>query len=309
MSQNGTAFRTWSRTSMHCRLLSPGGVRTLSDSNRTISQQLSFNIKECKNSEDFLQLLLQHGGNFNHINIVAAWIKFRSMPRGADGGARIDQILLLQALTESHVPEMDGRAVANILHGIAKTKAEVIAAGANSFRQHHSELQHFQSIVWRKLIQKLTAQATSVSESSGPVGVAITLWALATIGVRPEAGLLRAMQGRATAVAGEFKPQDLANLVWALATMGVTPDEKLLLVLQEQMTAFASEFKTWEIMNTVWALATMGVTPDADMCRAMQGRATVLAGEYSPKDIADTLWALDKMGVTPDEGLLHAMKN
>ena len=49
------------------------------------------------------------------------------------------------------------------------------------------------------------------------------MWALAKMGVTPEAGLLRAMQGRATAVAGEFKPQDVANTVWALATMGVTP--------------------------------------------------------------------------------------
>jgi hypothetical protein len=273
VSQNGKAFRTWSRTSMHCRLLSPGGVRTLSDSNRTISQQLSFNIKECKNSEDFLQLLLQHGGNFNHINIVAAWIKFRSMPRGADGGARIDQILLLQALTESHVPEMDGRAVANILHGIAKTKAEVIAAGANSFRQHHSELQHFQSIVWRKLIQKLTAQATSVSESSGPVGVAITLWALATIGVRPEAGLLRAMQGRATAVAGEFNPQEVANTVWAHACLGIPcgkREQELFEILGSRLLEVTSKMEPKHECQVHQWLLTFELEPSWDLSSLAQ---------------------------------------
>ena len=47
------------------------------------------------------------------------------------------------------------------------------------------------------------------------------MWALATMGVMPEAGLLRAMQGRATATAGLFNPQDVANTVWAHACFGV----------------------------------------------------------------------------------------
>ena len=261
----------------------------MSNSKKTSPQQLTVRIKECKNSGDFLQLLLQHGPSFNHIHVGAAWSKLKSMPRGGDRGTRIELVRMLQELTESQMPKMNGRAVANILHAIAKTKAADTAS-------------------MKQLVQKLMAKAASIPQRFQPQNVANTVWALAKMGVTPEAGLLRAMQGRATAVAGEFDPQEVANTVWALAMMGVTPDEKLLRAMQGRATAVAGEFTPQNVANTVWALATMGVTPEAGLLRAMQGRATEVAGEFNPQAVANTVWALATMGVTPEAGLLRAMQ-
>jgi hypothetical protein len=69
--------------------------------------------------------------------------------------------------------------------------------------------------------------------------------------------------------------------VWALAKMGVTPEAGLLRAMQERATAVAGEFNPQEVSNTVWALAKMGVTPEAGLLRAMQGRAGAGAGEFS----------------------------
>ena len=173
----------------------------MSNSKKTSPQQLTVRIKECKNSGDLNQLLSQQGAAFDHIHVSAAWSKFKSMHRGGDRGTRIEVVRTLQELTESQMPKMDVRGVSNILHAIAKAKA----ADTGSMKQ---------------LVNKLMAKATPVSQSFDPQAVANTVWALATMGVTPEAGLLRAMQGRATAVAGEFTPQEVANTVWAHACFG-----------------------------------------------------------------------------------------
>jgi predicted small integral membrane protein len=250
----------------------------MSNSKKTSPQQLTVRIKDCKNSGDLHELLSQQGATFDHIHVSAAWSKFKSMQRRVDKGTLIDLVRMLQELTESQMPKMDGRGVSNILHAIAKAKAADTAS-------------------MKQLVQKLMANAASVLQSFDPQDVANTVWALATMGVTPEAGLLRAMQGRATAVAGEFNPQEVANTVWALATMGVTPEAGLLRAMQGRATALAGEFKPQAVANTVWALATMGVTPEAGLLRAMQGRATALAGEFKPQAVANTLWAHTCLGI------------
>jgi hypothetical protein len=45
-------------------------------------------------------------------------------------------------------------------------------------------------------------------------GVANTLWAYATMGREPGAGLMRVQEGRAVAVAGTFNEQNVANTLW-----------------------------------------------------------------------------------------------
>jgi hypothetical protein len=49
--------------------------------------------------------------------------------------------------------------------------------------------------------------------------VANTLWAYATMGREPGAGLMWELEGRAEALAGTF----MANTLWAYATMGREP--------------------------------------------------------------------------------------
>jgi hypothetical protein len=51
--------------------------------------------------------------------------------------------------------------------------------------------------------------------------VANTLWAYATMGRAPGAGLLKVLEGRAEAVAGTFKAQNVANTLWAACLFSI----------------------------------------------------------------------------------------
>jgi len=42
-----------------------------------------------------------------------------------------------------------------------------------------------------------------------------TLWAYATMGREPGAGVMRGLEGRAEALAGTFNAQHVANTLWA----------------------------------------------------------------------------------------------
>ena len=69
--------------------------------------------------------------------------------------------------------------------------------------------------------------------------VANTLWAYATMGREPGAGLMRKLEGRAEALAGTFNAQDVANTLWAYATMGWEPGAGLMRELEGRMEALA----------------------------------------------------------------------
>ena len=49
------------------------------------------------------------------------------------------------------------------------------------------------------------------------------LWAYATMGREPRAGMMSALEGQAEALTGTFNAQNMANTLWAYATMGREP--------------------------------------------------------------------------------------
>ena len=69
----------------------------------------------------------------------------------------------------------------------------------------------------RFTIQALSRRARDTAEAFNPQNVANTLWALATMGEKPERELLGALLRRARDTAEAFKPQELANTLWAFA--------------------------------------------------------------------------------------------
>jgi hypothetical protein len=70
------------------------------------------------------------------------------------------------------------------------------------------------------LVPKLEGRAEALAGTFNAQGVANTLWAYATMGREPGAGVMQGLEGRAEALAGTFNTQDLANKLWAYATMG-----------------------------------------------------------------------------------------
>ena len=226
----------------------------MSNSKKTSPQQLTVRIKDCKNSGDLHELLSQQGATFDHIHVSAAWSKFKSMQRRGDRGTRIEVVRTLQELTESQMPNMNGRAVANILHAIAKAKAADTAS-------------------MKQLVQTLMAKATTVLQSFDPQAVANTVWALATMGVTPEAGLLRAMQGRATAVAGEFNLQDVANTLWAHTCLGIPcgkREQELFEILANRLLEMTSTLDVEDECQLHQWLLTFDLEPSWDLSSLVQ---------------------------------------
>ncbi len=70
----------------------------------------------------------------------------------------------------------------------------------------------------RTLVPELEGRAEALAGSFKAQEVANTLWAYATMGREPGAGVMRGLEGRAEALAGTFNAQDVANTLWAYAT-------------------------------------------------------------------------------------------
>ena len=66
-------------------------------------------------------------------------------------------------------------------------------------------------------MRELEGRAEAVAGTFYAHGVANTLWAFATMGREPGAGLMRVLEGRAEAVAGMFNAQHVANTLWRRA--------------------------------------------------------------------------------------------
>jgi hypothetical protein len=62
------------------------------------------------------------------------------------------------------------------------------------------------------------------------------------------------MEGRAEALAGTFNAQGVANTLWAYATMGRAPGAGLMRELEGRAEALADTFTAQAVVNTLWAV-------------------------------------------------------
>jgi hypothetical protein len=67
----------------------------------------------------------------------------------------------------------------------------------------------------RTLVPELEGRAEALAGTFKAQEVANTLWAYATMGREPGAGVMRGLEGRAEALAGTFNAQNVANTLWA----------------------------------------------------------------------------------------------
>ena len=74
-------------------------------------------------------------------------------------------------------------------------------------------------------------------------------------------------------LAGTFNAQAVANTLWAYATMGREPGAGLMSELEGRAEALAGTFNAQGVANTLCAYATMGREPGAGLMREQEGRA------------------------------------
>jgi hypothetical protein len=115
---------------------------------------------------------------------------------------------------------------------------------------------------------------------------------------RDDAGVL---EGRAEAVAGTFNAQEVANTLWAYATMGREPGAGMMRVREgrAEALAVAGTLNAQDVANTLWAYATMGREPGAGLMKVLEGRAEAVAGTFNAKEVANTLcrWWQSRCGL------------
>jgi hypothetical protein len=122
-------------------------------------------------------------------------------PRGAAGRERgprgvVERALqALEVIVLQNIDEFEAQHVSSTLHIMAKSR----------YRP------------W----DKLEGRAEALAGTFNAQGVTNTLWAYATMGRAPGAGVMWELEGRAEAVAGSFNAHGVANTLWAVCVLSI----------------------------------------------------------------------------------------
>jgi hypothetical protein len=149
----------------------------------------------------------------------------------------------------------------------------------------------------------LEGRAEALAGTFNEQGVANTLWAYATMGRSPGAGVMRVMEGRAEALAGTFNEQGVVNTLWAYATMGRSPGAGVMRMLEGGGGAGG------HVQGAGSGKHAVGVCEDRVGARGggdagTGGRAEALEDTFKAQDVANTLWAACVFSIlrAPGEG-------
>jgi len=157
--------------------------------------EINKQITVCQDSRDLCALIDAHAAEFNNVNVVSAFRKLlQSRREGLHSGVVERALQVLEAAALRTIGAFDAQSVANILHIIAKTRY--------SPRD-------------QSLVPQLEGRTETLAGTFNAQEVANTLWAYATMGREPGAGVMRGLEGRAEALAGTFNAQNVANSLWA----------------------------------------------------------------------------------------------
>jgi len=100
-------------------------------------------------------------------------------------------------------------------------------------------------------MRELEGRAEALAGTFTAQAVANTMWACATMGRAPGAGLMRELEGRAEALAGTFNAQDVANSLWAACVffLRFDPGQGWVHTLVQRLVSLgeASSFNTAEL--------------------------------------------------------------
>ncbi|KAJ1484791.1 hypothetical protein T484DRAFT_1796005 [Baffinella frigidus] len=120
------------------------------------------------------RILHEQRGVLDHSHVSASWVCLaRIGARGCDGGEVREVIASLQERTRGVLDQMGGREIANVMHSASKLHLKGVRANP-------------------KLLAAMQRRAAVTFGGSNPQDVANVLWALETMGEKPQRGLLEA---------------------------------------------------------------------------------------------------------------------
>ena len=311
-------------------LRAPGGAyhqRNQASGHSQHNIQLNRQITASGSAHELCALIEKDIARFNQVNVATAFRKLLMLPpRGAPRGV-VEQAM--EALEREALKSMElfwPHHVCNMLHMMAKKRyrpasAELIPALGERLRAvaKTSEGQDVCLSMWAfatmgerpsaELVGALERRLIEVCKTDvNSQNVANVLWGYATMGERPGPGVVEALEGSVRKLAGEFKPQEMANTMWAYAVLGERPGAGVFAALETRLLAVIGEINTQDIANILWAYAKLGERPGAGVLGALEGRVQAVAWECTPQGIANILWAYATMGERPSVGVVKALE-
>jgi len=272
-------------------------------------RQLTGHLGHARDLQELLSLHQRHGDDFNGFHIGAFWSKFKALARGRLGGLSV-RLAPVCEQTARMLPELNARAVANVVHAFAK--AELVGAGPWESvwaalpevvrrRLGMYDPQHLSNTAWafakaghasHELFNAISAEA--VRRRLGGFNaqdLSNTAWAFATAGHEaPE--LFNAISAEAVGRRlGGFNEQDLSNTAWAFATAGHASHELFNAISAEEVRRGLRGFNEQELSNTAWAFATAGhASPELFAAISAEVVRRRLGG-FNEMDLSTIVWA------------------
>jgi hypothetical protein len=253
-----------------------------------LQRKLTYKISSTRDLFGLRYVIQQYEPYFNSIHCTAAVCRTVQLLKGRQlppAEMRLLSYLTsrMPALVKRHLPTFQERAIANVLHALARldiTDREVVAELAESAGQ------------------RLTSFDTQ--------GLANVLWALAKLQYSPPTGWLQTYLQVAAAKMSAFKPQELSNIAWALATLKHRPSSgwmsAFLAAAQQQHSSFTPQGLT----VVMWSLAQLDYVPSADWMASATAAAKAGIDRYSAHALAMGIWSFAALGHGLSEDVMHA---
>ena len=152
-----------------------GGGRGTTAHSPPHNMQLNRHILDCGSTGELCELIEAHAEEFNVVNVATAFRKLlQSRRNGVPRGVVEQALKALEAAALRSMDAFQGRELSNILHIMAKKR----------YRPWDPAL-----------VPKLEGQAEAGAGTFNAQDVANTLWAYATMGREPGAGVMRELEG------------------------------------------------------------------------------------------------------------------
>ena len=213
----------------------------------------------------------RHGDDFNGFHIGAFWSKFKALARGRLSGLG-DRLAPVCEQTARMLPELDARAVANVVHAFAK--AELVGAGP-----------------WESVWAALPEAVRRRLDVYNPQELSNTAWAFAKTG-HASSELFNAISAEVVRRRlCDFNEQSLSNMVWAFASADHASRELFNAISAEVVCRRLGNFNPQDLSNTAWAFAAAGHASQ-ELFNAISAEVVRRRlGDFSPQALSIMAWA------------------
>lgn len=286
-------------------------------------------IKKSYDAKDLMRLYAQHNASFNKIHISATWMtlckhlnvharastssrsgytRFRTMPATLQWALLP---LMRQTAEMALKGELEGRELANVMYGVARSRVpdnparaglfDVLAAAAAS-KLRDLKPQEISNSAWAyataghaapKLFEGLAQSAMPLLIDFSPQELSNMAWSYATAREHSPRLFDRIADASVKRV-GDFNPQNLANMAWAFATAR-HPAPRLFDVLAIEASASLDKFNEQNLANTAWAFATAGHAAP-ELYNSLSAAVDARIGSFKPQELANLAWAYSTAG-------------